>query len=54
MCIICQRTKYKGSKALSQVLTEIAQSPLRKASEVLKDQEMQFGIRDTDLMTYEA
>ena len=41
MCIICQQTKYKGSEALLQVLTEIAQSTLRKAAEVLKDQEMQ-------------
>ena len=54
MCIICQRTKYKCSKALLQVLTEIAQSTLRKAAEVLKDQEMQFRIRDTDLIAYEA
>ena len=54
MCIICQRTKYKGSKALSQVLTEIAQSTLWKAAEVLKDQEMQFRISDTDLIAYEV
>ena len=54
MCIICQRTKYKGSKALSQVLTEIAQSTLRKAAEVLKDQEIQFRISGTDLIAYEV
>ena len=54
MCIICQRTKYKGSKALSQVLTETAQSTLQKAAEVLKEQEMQFRINDTDLIAYEA
>ena len=54
MRIIYQRTKYKGSKALSPGLTEIAQSTLRKAAEVLKDQEMQFCISDTDLIAYEA
>ena len=54
MCIICHQTKYKGLKALSQVLTEIVQSTLRKAAEVLKDQEMQFRISDSDLTAYEA
>ena len=54
MCIICQLTKYKGSETLSQVLTEIAQSTLRKAAEVLKDQEMQVRTSDTDIIAYKA
>ena len=54
MCIIGQGTKYKGSKALSQVFTETAQSTLRKVVEILKDQEMQFHIIDIDLIAYEA
>ena len=54
MCIICQRTKYKGSTALLQVLTETAQSTKRKAAEVFKNQEMEFRVSDTDLIAYEA
>lgn len=54
LCMFCQKTKHRGTKALINVSTFDAAKVIRSAAEARGDDTMILNIRDVDLIAVEA